>query len=93
MNERNEPGRKGQNGRGGVVVVRNNLFELEVDKVVGIERALLLLWWALVEIPVSTSSGENAGGEEDGRHIATGLLGGSRGIPTDSSSSLEYMRQ
>jgi len=81
-----------KNGRGGVVVVRNNLFELEVEKVVGIERALFLHWWALIEIPVSASSGENAGGEEDGRQIATGLLGGSRGIATDSSS-LEYMRQ
>ena len=61
MNERNEPEREGRNGRGGVVVVRNNLFELEVDKVVGIEGTFLLLRWALVEIPVSTSSGENAG--------------------------------
>ena len=74
------------------MVVGNNLFELEVDKVVGIEGTLLLLWWAPVEIPISTSSGENAGAEEDGRHVATGLLGGSRGISTDSSS-LEYMRQ
>jgi hypothetical protein len=74
------------------VVVRNNFLELEVDKVVGIEGTLLLFWWAPVEIPISTSSGENAGAEEDGRQVAAGLFGGSRGIPTDSSS-LEYMRQ
>jgi hypothetical protein len=89
MNERSEPEREGRNGRGGVVVVRNNLFELEVDKVVGIEGTFLLLWWALVKIPVSTSSGENAGAEEDGGQIATGLFWDNGGIATDSSS-LDY---
>jgi len=74
------------------VVVRKNLFELEVDKVVGIDGTLLLLWFALVEVPVSPSSGENAGAEEDDRKIATGLFWDSRSIPTNSSS-LECMRQ
>jgi len=90
--ERKGPERQGANGRGGVVVVRKNLFELEVDKVVGIDGTLLLLWFVLIEIPVNPSGGENAGAEEDDRKIAPGLFWDSGSIPTDSSS-LEYMRQ
>jgi len=46
------------------VIVRNDFFEFEVDEIVRIEGTLLLLWFrghSLVEIPVSTSSRENAG--------------------------------
>lgn len=48
----------------GIVVVRNDLFELEVDKVLRVERALFLHWLVAFEVPVGRGR-DGADAEED----------------------------
>jgi hypothetical protein len=57
------------------VVVRKDLFELEIDKVLGIKRALVLLWLGGVDVQVG-SSRDGAHAEEDEGEIGGGLFRG-----------------
>ena len=63
---------KGRKAPGGIVVVREDLFELEIDKVLGIKRTGLLLWPA-VEVEIGCGR-DGADAEEDEGEIGGGLL-------------------
>jgi len=65
------------------MVVRDNLLELEVDKVLRIKRAFLLLWFCYrrvgaFEIPVRSTTG-NTGAEKSIGQEAVALFWGSSG--------------
>ena len=69
---------KGRKAPGGIVIVREDLFELEIDKVLGIKRTDLLLWLAVrVGVEVEIGCGrDGADAKEDEREIGGGLLRG-----------------
>lgn len=76
------------------MVVGNDFFELEVDKVLGVERTLHLLWfdWSvgLVEVPISTACSKTCG-EKDEWQIAA-VFGRSSRVCAGSRDLKRYSR-